>query len=240
MVFSQSPKSREIAASRAAEMPSSQLPLVPATSLNQKRRQQSIVTLSSHSNTTTPSPYHTDSVNHVMTSDENLHKKKMITSNTRHISQLAAQRRTKVQLDTQSTGLNETALNRTYASMHSTDNTHADTDNALTESRLEEHDKRYGSPITMKQLLSEDIMSVSPTEMHSVHADVMHNSKYAGQQSVYHSSDRKAVFLGPVTGSSVRTHVKRQSKSQTQTFGSTMRVSTFLLKPVLADISNSS
>ena len=42
------------------------------------------------------------------------------------------------------------------------------TDNALTESRLEEHDKRYGSPLTMRQLLGEDIMSVSPTDMHSV------------------------------------------------------------------------
>ena len=120
-MFSQSPKSQEIAASKAAEITSSQLPLVPASSLNQKWRQQSIVTLSSHSNTTTPSPYYnTDSLNNV-TSDDSIYKKQMIASNTRHISQLAAQRRTR--LDTRSTGMNDGTLNRTYASLHSCDNT---------------------------------------------------------------------------------------------------------------------
>ena len=117
-MFSQSPKSQEIAASKAADISSSQLPLVPASSLNQKWRQQSIVTLSSHSNATTPSPYNTDSLNNV-TSDDSIYKKQMIATNTRHISQLAAQRRTR--LDTRSTGMNDTALNRTYASLHSCD-----------------------------------------------------------------------------------------------------------------------
>ena len=223
LVFSQSPKSREIAASKAAEMSSSQLPLVPATAPNQKRQQQSIVTLSSHSNTTTPSPYSSDSLNHVTTSDENVHKK-LITSSTRHISQLAAQRRTK--LDTQSIGLNY--MDRTYASMQSSNISH--TENALTESRLEEHDKRFGSPITMKQLLSEDIMSVSPTEVHNVNTGNSMLSKYAGQQSVYRGPGRKAAFLGPITGSTVRTHLKKQSRSQTQAVGTATRVSSHTLK----------
>ena len=98
-----------------------------------------------------------------------------------------------------------------------------DRDNALTESRLEEHDKRFGSPLTMRQLLGEDIMSVSPTDMHSVNTgDGIVGNRY--QKNVYRGPGRKGGFLGPIPASSVRSHLKKQSRSQTQAVGTGLQV----------------
>lgn len=166
------------------------------------QRQGSIITLSSNRSVTTPTPPGATlrgapsgslpvnnpnklSISTVGTIDE----RTVIASNTRSIVALAAKRKNdKVHGDILS--MNDANLNKTYTSLTGVvvDSNKAknDADNYLTQSRLAQHDRKYGSTVTIQQLIDGDSFSqVSHADHNSIATDIPIKKPSKGQRLLY-------------------------------------------------------
>ena len=140
-IFSHSPKSQQLQQLKINHP-------TTATTAAPNVRQKSVVTLSSHSDS--PAPYQKDppEVKPVKRSTEN---KSVITSNTRNIAALAAQKKRRSRATTDG--------NNNHKISYLGDLQNKQTaENYLSSSRLATHDKKYpyGTDMTLRQLLGEE------------------------------------------------------------------------------------
>ncbi len=156
-MFSSSPKAQEM---REAAAHLDLASKSTATLMQHPHRQQSIITLSSRSNATSPSPDSnklsgpSDSPSKLSPQRKPADDKTIINSKTRNIAAKAAERRNKAQINAYNT--DKLYLHDKYG--------HTDTaDNYLTPSRLATHDKKYGSTLTL-HLMDTDAYSTGTAD----------------------------------------------------------------------------
>ena len=165
-VFSKSPKADELREAAAR----TEGPSASAETLQGPVRQRSIITLSSQSNPASPSP---PIDNKLLPPHPNIRltnsfeELDVITSNTRSIAALAAQRRSKVHLNTVNSSERAEGHNRSNSD-----------ENKLTMSRLAYHDKKYSGSQTFRNALDETASNYTDQEGFSTQRSNQNRIKY--------------------------------------------------------------